>query len=109
MERHLAGDVRSQLQAASLGQSSIGQAPATFVISAVVSRTQRKYGPRAERYVLMEVGHAAQNLLLQATALDLGAVPIGAFNDKQVDKVLSLPDDQAPLYLIPVGLIANGR
>jgi nitroreductase len=51
----------------------------------------------------MEVGHSAQNLLLEAVALGLGSVPIGAFNGREVERVLSLPADQKPLYLIPVG------
>lgn len=104
MAKHLAGDLRGKLQAAALDQSPVGQAAATFVIAGVVSRTQRKYGQRARGYVQLEAGHAGQNLLLQATALGLGAVPIGAFEDVQVAKVLSLPADQAPLYLIPVGV-----
>lgn len=103
MEKHLDGDLRGKLQAAALRQLSVGQAGATFVITAVASRTRRKYGGRAQRYVLIEAGHAGQNLLLQATALGLGAVPIGAFRDKQVSEALSLPADHAPLYLIPVG------
>ena len=104
MARHLDGDLRDRLQAAALGQSSVGQAPATFVITGVVSRVQGRYGVRAERYVQMEAGHAAQNLLLQATALGLGSVLIGAFEDDEVSSVLSLPGDEAPLYLIPVGV-----
>jgi nitroreductase len=51
----------------------------------------------------MEAGHAAQNLLLQAVALDLGAVLVGAFDDAKVKQVLSLSKQEAPLYLIPVG------
>jgi nitroreductase len=51
----------------------------------------------------MEAGHAAQNLLLQAVALDLGVVPIGAFNDDHLSEILGLPDHEAPLYLIPIG------
>ncbi len=63
-----------------------------------------KYGEeRSPRYVHLEAGHAAQNLLLQAVALDLGGVPIGAFYDDQVKEALALPIDQEPLYLIPVG------
>ena len=104
LEKHREGDLRGKLQGAALGQSCVGKAPATFVIAAVVSRTQRKYGQRAERYVWMEVGHAAQNILLQATALGLGAVPVGAFRDEEVAKALSLPADHAPQYLIPVGV-----
>ena len=75
-----------------------------FVITAIYERTARKYGDaRSPRYVHMEAGHAAQNLLLQAVALGLGAVPIGAFHDAQIQKVLGLPAEEQPLYLIPVG------
>jgi nitroreductase len=51
----------------------------------------------------MEAGHAAQNLLLEAVALDLGGVPMGAFDDLRVSHVLRLPEAESPLYLIPVG------
>jgi SagB-type dehydrogenase family enzyme len=101
---HIEGDVKRALHTASLRQDSIINAPSIFVISAVYERTQARYGEeRTPRYVHMEVGHAGQNLLLQAVALDLGAVIIGAFYDTKVKETLSLPDDQEPLYLIPVG------
>lgn len=103
LEDHLDGDVRTALQSAALGQPWVRQAPAVFIITAVVERMERKYHQRALRYVHMEVGHAGQNLLLQAVALGLGAVPVGAFNDSDVAAALKLPADQAPLYLIPVG------
>ena len=48
----------------------------------------------------MEAGHVAQNLLLQAVALGLGAVLVGAF---EVKWVLNLSRDEVPLYLIPIG------
>jgi nitroreductase len=51
----------------------------------------------------MEAGHAAQNLLLQAAALNLGAVLVGAFDDLEVKRILNLKTQEAPLYLIPVG------
>lgn len=101
---HHPGDVRPALYAAALRQEAVLKAPAVFVITGVYERTEQKYGEeRSPRYVHLEAGHAAQNLLLQAVALDLGAVPIGAFMDDQVMEVLSLPDDHQPLYLIPVG------
>ena len=96
-------DLRLKLWEAGLKQDAIREAPAVFVITAVYERTAKKYGDRAERYVKLEAGHACQNLLLQAVALDLGAVPIGAFYDDQVQAALSLPPDHEPLYLIPVG------
>jgi SagB-type dehydrogenase family enzyme len=70
----------------------------------VYRRTAVKYGlERGTRYVHIEVGHAAQNLLLMAAALGLGAVPMGAFNDAELAQALGLPADHEPLYLIPVG------
>jgi len=96
-------DLRPKLWEAGLKQDAIREAPAVFVITAVYERTAEKYGGRAERYVKLEAGHACQNILLQAVALDLGAVPIGAFYDDQVQAALSLPPDHEPLYIIPVG------
>lgn len=103
LTRHGGRDIRPQLAYAALGQESIRKAPAVFVIAAVYERTAKKYGNRAERYVKIEAGHAAQNMLLQATALNLGTVPIGAFHDEKVKQVMNLPENHEPLYLIPVG------
>lgn len=101
---HSQTDARPDLYQAALRQEPVRQAPAVFVLAAVYQRTADKYGQeRSPRYVHLEAGHAAQNLLLQAVALGLGAVPIGAFHDEQVQDVLGLPADQQPLYLIPIG------
>jgi SagB-type dehydrogenase family enzyme len=98
------GDARPALSQAALRQQPVQRAPAVFVLTAVYARTAQKYGQeRSPRYVYLEAGHAAQNILLQATALELGAVPIGAFHDDEVQKALGLPEDHQPLYLIPVG------
>jgi len=97
------GDLRPQLASAALGQSAVRNAAINVVFTAVYQRTTRKYGDRGIQYVHMEAGHAAQNLCLQATALGLGTVPIGAFDDEQVGRLLILPKDERPLYLIPVG------
>jgi SagB-type dehydrogenase family enzyme len=101
-------DLRQALARAGLDQSAIHDAPAVFVIAAVYARTAGKYGNRAERYVKLEAGHVGQNILLQAVALGLGGVPIGAFRDAQVQRVLGLPTDHEPLYLMPVGHPAQG-
>lgn len=92
------------LHDAALGQDPVLEAPLVLVIAAVYERTQVKYGTeRSPRYVHLEAGHAAQKVLLQAAALDLGAVPIGAFYDARVQAILGLPADHQPLYLIPIG------
>jgi len=74
-----------------------------IVITAIYQRTEVKYGVRSERYVKLEAGHVAQNLLLQAVALDLGAAPIGAFDDLSLQRRLGLPEAYEPLYMIWVG------
>lgn len=98
------GAVQDELYQAALKQEAIKEAPLVIVIAAVYERTAQKYGEqRSPRYVHLEAGHAAQNVLLQAVSLGLGAVPIGAFEDEKVKEALDLPDDHQPLYLIPVG------
>jgi len=96
-------DVREELAKASLGQSWVKEGAIDIVIAAVYERTTRKYGDRGVRYVHMEAGHAAQNICLQATALDLGIVTVGAFHDEQVKNILGMARDETPLYVIPVG------
>ena len=96
-------DVRQQLAGAALGQSCVKNAAIDIVFTAVYQRITRKYGNRGIKYVHMEIGHAAQNVCLQAAAMDLGVVTIGAFNDREVSKILNLPKDEEPLYIIPVG------
>ncbi|MEA3359538.1 MAG: SagB/ThcOx family dehydrogenase [Thermodesulfobacteriota bacterium] len=96
-------DARQQLAGAALGQTSVKNGAIDLVFTAVYQRTTRKYGDRGIKYVHMEIGHAAQNVCLQATAMDLGVVTIGAFNDEEVSKILKLPKDEEPLYIIPIG------
>jgi SagB-type dehydrogenase family enzyme len=103
MEQLGSDDLRAKLQAAALNQESVGAAPVTIVIAGVQERTAAKYGDRAERYVFIEAGHVGQNIALQAVALGLGCVTIGAFHDDQVAELLSLPEDHRVLYILPVG------
>lgn len=100
-------DKRNSLVRASLGQSFIKEAPVDLIISANFKITRAKYGNRAFRYVCMEIGHVAENIQLQAQAMGLASVPIGAFWDDVVKATLGLPENQDPLYIIPVGYLRN--
>lgn len=99
----VSGDRRSDLSRAALRQGSIKKAPAVILFCAVYERTTGKYGQRGIRYVHMEVGHAAQNICLQAIALGLHTAVIGAFHDAEVKKIAKLPAEEQPLYFVPVG------
>ena len=100
-------DYRRQIAKAAFGQTWLAQSPAVLIITAVYERTTQKYGQRGRRYVHIEVGHAAQNVLLQAAALGLGAAVVGAFDDAAVVNVLGLPASEHPLYLLPLGWPAD--
>ena len=101
--RTASGDVRTKLCKAALDQKMAAKAPASVFFSAVFDRTTKRYGERGVQYVHVEVGHAAQNVYLQAEALGLGTCAIGAFTDSSVKKILNLPKNEEPLYLMPIG------
>jgi SagB-type dehydrogenase family enzyme len=97
------GDVRQELATACLGQTWMADAPMVLAICAVYERVTDRYGERGKRYVDMEAGHAAQNVHLQAAALGLGTVVVGAFEDDVVARILGLSAWECPIALMPVG------
>ncbi len=97
------GDIRSAVASAALGQLWIADAPVVFVIVGVPERLESRYGERAERYTTLEAGHAAQNLALQAVALEMGTTMVGAFADSELRDIVGASHDHLPLYIIPVG------
>lgn len=99
----LDGDKRKRLATEAYWQSWISDASVVVVFTAIYDRTTRKYSSRGKRYVHIEVGHAGQNLFLQAVSLGLGSVVVGAFSDKKVKDLLDLPGNTDPMILMPVG------
>jgi SagB-type dehydrogenase family enzyme len=80
-----------------------------ILVAAIFGRTRFKYGLRGYRFALLEAGHVGQNLVLTATALGLGAVPLGGFYDRPTDELLGLDGvNESTLYTIAIGTTANG-
>jgi len=97
------GDLRQELCLASLAQRMIQEAPISLVFMGIYQRTTSRYGKRGEvRYLPMDVGGSGQNVSLQAEAMGLGTVIIGAFSDEAVKKVMGIKDGE-PLYIMPIG------
>ena len=97
-------DIKNELSAAALNQDMIKEAPVVVIYSAIYSRMTDTYGKRGhDRYVCIDLGHSAQNVYLQAEALRLGTCAIGAFTDDKVSQVLQLPEEEEPLYIMPIG------
>jgi SagB-type dehydrogenase family enzyme len=97
------GDLGEDLAAAALGQDFIAKAAANIVITAEYKRTTWRYGKRGEMYVHMEAGHAGENIYLQAEALGLKTVAIGAFRESEVSPILDLSNKLIPIYIFPIG------
>ena len=74
-----------------------------MIVTGIYERTREKFGESGPDYVHMDLGHAAQNVHIQAVSLNLGTVVIAAFRRDEVKKVLRLPEEETPLYLMPVG------
>jgi SagB-type dehydrogenase family enzyme len=100
---HKLADLRPDLARATLDQEFIIEAPVDIIICALYNRTSYRYGRRGERYVHIEVGHVGENIHLQAVALGLATVEVGAFYDEEVSKVLGIEEQIKPLYIMPLG------
>ncbi|MFH1002768.1 MAG: SagB/ThcOx family dehydrogenase [Chloroflexota bacterium] len=103
LTRRHPGDVRLALAQAAQGQGFIAEAPVDIVISGIYRRATPRYHTRGERYVHLEAGHAGQNIYLQALAIGLATVAVGAFDDEMVREVLQLDQLHTPLYIMPLG------
>ena len=106
LETLRSGDLRREIVQAALGQQFLAKANAVLVLSAVFQRTTQRYGDRGYRYIHFEAGHVAQNACLMATALRLGSCCVGAFHDKDFDRLLGLDGrKESALYLVAIGRI----
>lgn len=98
-----AGDQRERLVMATMGQECAGDGAAAILLAANYARGRREFGDAAEKLTLIETGHAAQNLCLQATALGLGVIGLGKFDVDLLREILHIPDKEDPLYLLVTG------
>lgn len=96
-------DIRNDLAAAASGTESISGAACDIIVAGNFRNLTERFKDNSRTYMYMEAGHIAQNILLQAVSLDLGAVPVGGFDKNQLRKACSLRKTLDPLYIICVG------
>lgn len=108
LQEILTGDKRAELSKACYGQVWVKKAPFSIVFCAVYERT-KKYGDKAPMFVHMEMGHASQNVYLQAVSLNMGTVAIGALTPDEVKKVLKINNNEVPLYAMPLGKLKSKK
>lgn len=104
LERVRSGSLADALGAASSYEAVFARASIALILTIIGGRSHFKYGERGYRFALLEAGHIAQNVLLAATAMQLGAVPVGGFIDDEVNAILDVDGvDEAAIYLIAAG------
>jgi protease I len=103
LEQLSTSDLRKQLSSAALGQGPVEDAGCDIVIAGSVRKLATKYGNKATKFMLLEAGHVAENMQLQAVGLGLASVPVGAFDMKNVAKTCELSSDLEPLLIVCVG------
>ena len=95
-------DIRSGLAAAA-SMESVATAGCNIIVAGSVRKLTSQFREKARTYMLLEAGHIAQNILLQAVCLDLGSVAIGGFNSRDVSRTCRLTRGLEPIYIICVG------
>jgi len=94
----------ADLAAAFVQSDLVRSAAAVVLLSAVFFRSTFKYGDRGYRFVLLEAGHVAQNVVLAALSLGAAAVPLGGYFDREVDDLLGLNGiDESVVYAVALG------
>ncbi|MEL7053304.1 MAG: SagB/ThcOx family dehydrogenase [Cyanobacteria bacterium J06588_5] len=87
-----------------LGQDLGRDAGAVIFHTANLEAAVAKYGDRAYRYLHMDAGHLGQRINLAATRRKIGVSGIAGFFDDQVNELLSIPAEEAVLYITTVGM-----
>ncbi|HQJ07543.1 MAG TPA: SagB/ThcOx family dehydrogenase [Deltaproteobacteria bacterium] len=96
-------DIRGELARSCLSQTWMARAPVSLVICSDYGRITGKYGERGIRYAMIEAGHIAQNIFIEAAAIGLSAGIVGAFIDGEAIKAMGIPQSHTPLLIMPVG------
>jgi SagB-type dehydrogenase family enzyme len=77
-----------------------GSAAIVFVLTSIVWREAWKYGERAYRYCLHDMGHAWQALALAARAIGCEHIAVGDFLDDDLARMFRLNNDEWPMLIV---------
>ena len=84
--------------------SSLKDAPVIFIISGNESKVSSVLDTdETYHFLYLEAGHATQNLFLMAESMGLGVNPITHFNQSLIQSSITLPLEESPIYILPVG------
>ncbi|MEO5625717.1 MAG: putative peptide maturation dehydrogenase [Dokdonella sp.] len=100
-------DVHALSLTAVAGQTYFAEAPVMLVIAARFARSFWKYRnhPKIYRAIVLEAGHASQNVYLAATDMGMGAYVTAAINEVEIEQAFGLD----PLVEGPLAVCGFGR
>jgi SagB-type dehydrogenase family enzyme len=101
------GKYLDSIRSASLDQQFISAANLAVLMVYNPDRILPEYGENSFKYALLECGHIAQNLQLMATELELGSVPVGAFDERAINKIIGAGSYKETLYMVIIGATAE--
>jgi SagB-type dehydrogenase family enzyme len=96
MELVCAGDQRVNIG----GQPQMQKAPAVFVYVENLAAFGSRFGDRSQRWADLEVGHSAENVLLEEVALGLIGVPMGGIDAAKLKSLLKLQEKEEAVYAV---------
>lgn len=100
----LSKEIAGTVAEACLGQGMVAKSAVTLFWAAELARMRYRYGERGYRYLLLDAGHACQNLYLAAESIGCGACGIAAFDDDMLDNALGLDgEERFAVYACAVG------
>lgn len=95
---------KDALSHASFDQDWMAQAPLHIVLVSKPDDIVRNYGIRGERlYDIQGIAAVAENMLICAHAIGLGACWVSAFDEDKVKSILSIPLEMRPQAIITLG------
>lgn len=96
----------AEIHAASEDQYVLESA-VTFIWTVIPYRTEWRYLHHSHRVILMDIGHACQNLYLAAESIGCGTCAIGAYDQKRMDAALGVDgEEEFTVYMAPLGRVA---
>jgi len=96
-------DIRNTLAVAVSMQQAVLEAPCDIIVAGSAKKLSGQFQGDARKYMLIQAGHVAQNIQLQAVCMGLGSVKIGGFNTRDVSRACKVPRDLELVYIISVG------
>jgi len=103
LEQTLTADVRFRIAAAAARQPALAQAPCDIIIAGSIRQLTMQHGRQARKYMLLEAGHIAQNIQLQAVSLGLRSLTTAIFEAREVERTCRIPKEFEPTYILSVG------